>query len=128
MIRGTTASFKFNIPYAYSELNAIQITFWQEGNNGTPEHSLPIVKGLASCTRGELQNEVCVKLNQEETLRFSDKLKARVQLRGLLNDGSAFASHEELITVYPICNDSIIGDWEEPEPVDDLVILDAGSI
>ena len=37
MIRGTTAQFKFKLPYAKNELQWITMKFWQPGNDGTTE-------------------------------------------------------------------------------------------
>lgn len=74
--------------------------------------------------------ELCVSLTAEETLRFSDKFKARVQLRAQQKDGTVFASHQQLTTVYPI-NDDIIADdpsFPEDEDGDGLIILDGKPI
>lgn len=76
-------------------------------------------------------DELWISLNAEETLRFSDKFKARVQLRAQQKDGTVFASHQQLITVYPI-NDEIVGDddnWlPDDEDSDGLIILDGMPI
>lgn len=130
VIRGTTAKFKFNIPYNYEEITWITITFWQPGNNGpSNERKLPIVKTKDHCQQSN-GNEVCVELNSEETLRFSDKFKAYVQLRANAN-GNTFASKQETITVYPIYGDdeSNLEDPDLPAADDDgLIILDGYTI
>ena len=41
MIRGTTAPFKFKVPYPWSDICAIEATFTQDKNDGT---KLSIVK------------------------------------------------------------------------------------
>lgn len=121
MIRGTTAQFKFKLPYDYSDLNIVKITFWQNGNNGPDStRPLPIIKSLEQCSpSSNMPNELNVVLNQEETLRFSDKSKAYVQLRATSLDGTTFANKLQPITVYPLYDDSILGDIVTPTPSDD---------
>lgn len=132
MIRGTTAQFKFSLPYDFSKLQAAKVVFWQPGNSGSEEHPLPIYKSLNQCYQTENPKELLVYLKQEETLRFSDKSKAYVQLSATTNEGSRFASHQELITVYPIYDDSILGDDVIPTPgegdEEGLIILNGGNI
>ena len=133
MIRGTTAQFKFQLPYKYSEIKFAKVVFWQPGNNGPSEdRPLPIVKtkdqnGSQCYQSGE--NELSVKLAPEETLRFTEKNKAYVQLTATMNDETRFASRQEQITVYPIYDDSILGDIVVPSPDDDgWIIIDGGAI
>jgi hypothetical protein len=75
-------------------------------------------------------DELYISLTAEETLRFSDKSKARVQLRAQQKDGTVFASHQQLITVYPINDDIVTEDPSFPEDEDDdgLIILDGKPI
>lgn len=128
MIRGTTAQFKFNIPYDFDDLGWVAVTFWQRGNNGTSERPLPIVKTKKQCSAPNNQNEVCVTLTSEETARFSDKQKAYVQLRAQAN-GNTFASKQERITVYPI-NDELLKEGSDLPAADGdgWIILDGQTI
>lgn len=135
MIRGTTAQFKFKLPYNYSDLVSVQITFWQPENNGSSaDRPLPIIKYLNQCQRTNSPKELKVTLTQEETLRFSVKRKAYVQLRALGPENQSFASKKEMLTVYPIQGDDIIGGGDIPLPPptpsqpDDWIILDGGDI
>lgn len=130
MIRGTNAQFKFQLPYNYSELEKVKITFWQNDNDGPSlDRPLPIIKVLAQCSQTALPNEISVTLNQEETLRFVDDIKAYVQLRAMTIDGIPIASKESQITVYPIYDDSILGDEILPTPEPSgWVILDGDTI
>lgn len=109
MIRGTTAQFKFKLPYLADAVDRVTITFWQPGNN---DPYLPIRKVSSNCTISDPYS-ICVSLDPADTMRFSDKFKAKVQLRAEYN-GTVFASREQLITVYPI-NDAAI-DGELPLP------------
>ena len=127
MIRGTTAQFKFKLPYIKSELLWVTIKFWQDGNNGP---YLPITKKLEHCDAPDDSTELYVSLTSEETKRFSTKYKAKVQLRGQhITSGTTFGNKEKLITVYPM-NDGILD--EDPmmpaENEEGWIILDGGAI
>lgn len=130
MVRGTTAEFKFNLPYNYSDLSLAKITFWQPGNNGpATDRPLPIVKKLSQCYSGKNKNELLVMLDEEETLRFSDKTKAYVQLRAQAADGNTFGSKQAQITVYPVYDDTVLGGDIIPTPDDgEWVILDGATV
>ena len=129
MIRGTTAQFKFKLPYKKGELSWATIKFWQPGNNGTLTTPLPITKRLYSCTGADDSEELYVSLTAEETLRFSDKYKAKVQLRAQHESGTVFASDEQLISVYPINDDLVTDDPTMPgENEEGLIILDGEPI
>ena len=86
MIRASCQQFKFILPYTISQLKTARITFWQKDNEGTTECSLPITK----------------------TLAFATDRKAFVQFRGLTTDEFAFASRIMPISVYPVCDDTIL--------------------
>ena len=127
MIRGTTAQFKFKLPYTKAELEWVTIKFWQPGN---PTELLPITKKLEHCDAPDGANELYVSLTAEETTRFSDKYKARVQLRArLIDSGTIFGSRSEVVPVYPM-RDDIIGENPElpAENAEGWVILDGGAI
>ena len=129
MIRGTNAQFKFNMPYKFSELLVAEITFWQDGHNGEVGRPLPIIKVLGQCSEGKDPYELVTTLNAEETLRFTDELKGKVQLRAKTLEAHSFASKETRFTVYPIYDDSVIEDYIEPTPeYNGYVILDAGEV
>lgn len=124
MIRGTTAQFKFKLPYTKEELEFVKIKFWQTNNTND---FLPITKELNDCDAPAESKELCVSLTAEETLRFSDKYKARTQLRGLHKDGTVFASRQHLISVYPI-QDDLSGDITVPSNEEGFVILDGETV
>jgi hypothetical protein len=131
MIRGTTAQFKFDLPYAVDTLITARITFWQEGNGGPSQsRPLPIIKTLEQCDEFTSQYELYVTLNSEETLRFSDRRKAYVQLEARTIDGIKFDSKRRTVTVYPAPDDSILDDdiIPSPGPDNDFIILDGHSI
>lgn len=130
MIRGTTETFKFKLPCSCNEITSVKIVFWQEGNNGPSEdRPLPIVKVLSQCTTTESPQELAVILGQEETLRFSDKRKGKVQMRAYSESGVCFGCKPTLFNVYPINDETILGETILPTPDDgDMIILDGEHI
>lgn len=130
MIRGTNAEFRFKLPYDYDELVAVQIVFWQDNNKGpSNQRPLPIYKEKSQCLKGDAPNVLCVTLNQEETLRFTEKRKAKAQLRATTTTGIPIASKEQLITVYPVYDDSVLDDVIPTTPTyDGLIVLDGQKI
>lgn len=127
MIRGTNAQFKFKLPYRKEELLWVTIKFWQSGND-TP--LLPITKKLEQCGGPSNSTELYVSLTSEETMRFSEKYKAKVQLRSQHMDGTIFGSHTQLITVYPMNDDILEEDPNIPIPDDNngVIVFDGKSI
>ncbi len=74
--------------------------------------------------------ELHVVLTAEETMRFSDRHKAKMQFRAKLSSGGKIIGcRPQLITVYPI-NDDLLGDDLIQPNVDseNWVILDGGYI
>jgi hypothetical protein len=130
MIRGTNAEFRFDLTCNFDELKQARVTFWQDGNTGPAENRpLPIVKVLEQCKPGSHERQLSVVLNREETLRFSDVRKAYVQLWAERLDGTPIASFEQMITVYPIGDDSVLDEEILPTPdYDDWVYLDGSVI
>lgn len=127
MIRGTTAQFKFKLPYPKEELSWATIKFWQSSN---PNRLLPLTKKLENCIQTDSTNELCVSLTAEETSRFLDKYKARVQLRAQHADsGTVFGCKPITFTVYPMSDEIIKEDPILPaESEDGFVILDGDVI
>ena len=137
MVRGTTAPFKFNVPYEWSEICAIEATFTQKKDDGS---QLSIVKQYDTRWGENINpggftlddknpNIIYVVLDSAETLMFSDKRKAQVQIKVYCSQKGTVANKPVRFTVYPINNDSILEDIGTPKPGDSSVrILDAGKI
>lgn len=133
MVRGAAQPFRFKIPCNFGELSSVRITFSQDNYNGPDvTRPLPIIKVLSQCRAGSSSKELLVILNPEETLRFTDKRKAYVQMFGEVIDGLPFRSKIQTITVYPTLDDSIPDDdiIPTPDPDDDgrIIILDGLNI
>ena len=142
MIRGTTAQFKFKLPYSKGDILLVEAKFWQSGNKGLNRgYSLPITKSYQRTLsdNGEVVTQypwnwlddytMVVRLGQQETLTFSDKYKARVQLRVRTEDGLVFASEQQIVNVYPVNWDEPLGDdIILPTPQDEFVVLNGDII
>lgn len=137
MIRGTTAGFTFTLPYSLNKLSSATVTFWQEGYKGTEEYPLPIIKSFKDFSEFDDSKQLTVTLTAADTKRFTDKLKARVQLvartREVVDDQDnviepsvRFASRISLITVHPMKDDIIEDNPEDivPSDQDGYIILD----
>lgn len=141
MIRGTTAVFKFTLPHELQHIAEAKVVFWQEGYKGTLANKLPIVKKYTNTTDfvGITSKDLVVVLNGAETKAFTDKLKARVQLkavsdeyvdeRGQVITSTSLGTIPQLFTVYPM-DDSIIDGAidENTQTQGGYVILDGGNI
>lgn len=129
MTRGTTAYFKFIMPYNYDQLASAKIVFWQKNYNGPSDNRpLPIIKVLNQCSTTNASNELAVTLTPEETLRFTDRRKGFVQLTATPIDGVRFASRQYMFTVYPITDNDTGDDIVIPTPESGVIILDGGYI
>lgn len=132
MIRGTTAPFKIKLPYTIGELEWVTMKWWQDGNKGTTMAPLPITKRLANCSTTEnadTSKELYVSLTAEETMRFSDKYKAKMQFRAkLLSNGRIIGCKPKLIAVYPINEDLFGDDIVTEESSDGWIVLDGKTV
>lgn len=140
MIRGTTASFKFKLPYELQYISWANVVFWQDGYKGTLGNSLPIKKEFINAKdfKDITSKELVVTLSGADTKAFTDKLKGRVQMKGLslehIENGqiippASFGSIPELFTVYPMDDSIMDGDIPEDTPVENgYIILDGDTI
>lgn len=127
MIRGTTAQFKFKLPYPKGELDWATIKFWQPSN---PNQFDPITKKLIHCDGPDNAPELCVSLTADETIKFSAKYKGNVQLRAQhAASGTVFGCRPTLFTVYPMNDEILEEDPTLPAPNEDgWIILDGKPI
>lgn len=132
MIRGTTQPFKITLPCKNTDLEYITIFFSQPNN---PNKNLPRIKELKDCgprnndDKLDGTNDLSVSLNAWETAQFSDRYKAKMQLRAKPIGGVEFAMPEYLITVYPMSDDLINQNPLIPaETSDGLIVFDGNNI
>ena len=83
MIRGTTPTHIFTLPFGIETIKTIQIIYAQSGAE-------KLTKSNEDCMLDG--NTVTVKLTQEDTFLFDDGVCVEVQVRVLTNGGDALAS------------------------------------
>ena len=149
MIRGTTATFKFKMPHQLQYIDQVKVTFWQNGHYGIAGSELPKSKIYTPKTTCEslpendpyhTSTDLIVVLSGSETKAFTDKLKARVQIKasniaytnenGVTIAASTFGSRPQLFTVYPMEDGIIDGVYDEDMPTENngYIILSGGNI
>ena len=131
MIRGTTTSFTFKLPFKKSEIDSVKIKFWQKDIYGMDDEATSIYKYLSNCDGSPDATELVLSLVPSETKRFSDKFKLYAQLSAKSTSGVVVATKRHLITVYPMDDDLVMVDEVNPFPPanpDGWIILDGGAI
>lgn len=98
MIRGTTPTFIFNLPFDVSNIKSAYITIKSRGTD--------VEKAVTDCSLNG--TTITVKLTQEETLALPESQIAGVQLRVLTNDNEALASDVFPIKVEEILKEGVI--------------------
>ena len=98
MIRGTTPTFIFNLPFDVSNIKSAYITIKSRGTE--------VEKAVTDCSLNG--TTITVKLTQEETLALPESQIAGVQLRVLTNDNDALASDVFPIKVEEILKEGVI--------------------
>ena len=83
MIRGTTPTHTFTLPFDASTFKTIRVIYSQ-GSEPTLVKTGDEVKASG--------NTLTVKLTQDDTLKFSTKSVVKIQIRLLSHDGEALAS------------------------------------
>ena len=117
MIRGVSTRFTFDMPCYYTNLKLVLIEFWQEGHSGLPNgYTLPITKTLEQCKPMENPKQISVILGRHETIRFTDDRKAYVRFYGVEQNGHVFGGNQEIITVYPASDVSMLEEDLLPTP------------
>ena len=126
MIQGIAQPFKIKTPFKGSEIYAIKVTFWQQGNYGTVEQPLPIIKTKNDehFTIINDSYEFGVTLSPNETARFWTDRKAHMQAVVTATNGTIVANNIYDITVEPMFNGG-----NTPTPgAGDIIILDGQNI
>lgn len=101
MIRGTTPTLKFKIPYKADLIEDGYITFSRKGK---------IFKDISfSDERVSIQDKfILITFSQEDTLEFNSRAMYSVQLRILLKGGKAVASNIIAIGIGSILKNGVI--------------------
>lgn len=99
MIRGTTPTHNFRIPFESSTLEEVRIIYSQNDEQ-------ILVKETADCEMDG--NTISVTLTQEDTFKFDCKKCVQLQVRVLTNGGQALASQIKHIDVDKCLDDEVI--------------------
>ena len=101
MIRGTTPTLMFTTPYTADQVTSGYITFTMRGYVVL---DIPVSDDSVVIS----DNAISLTLTQQQTLSFQSKATSLVQLRLVLDDGSAVASNIIKITIGDILKDGEI--------------------
>ena len=99
MIRGTTPTHKFELPFDTAMLKEIKIIYGQDDN-------VLFAKRLSDCDLDG--NMVSVTLAQEDTLQFNSEKLVQIQIRALTINGDAPATKIMLKSVYMCLDDEVL--------------------
>ena len=99
MIRGTTPSHIFQLPFNTDTLKEIRISYAQDD-------IVIVEKTTEDCTLEA--DTITVKLTQEETLKFIHGKTAKIQLKVKLLDGNTLATYPLRVDVGEILNEEVL--------------------
>lgn len=100
MIRGTTPTLLFTLPFDVNMIQVCSIAFAQ--NN-----KLVLEKQLEDCNITD-KNTLSLKLTQEDTLLFKDSILTEIQLRVKTDSNDAIASNIIKVSTDKILKDGVI--------------------
>lgn len=99
MIRGTTPTISFELPFDFVLVEHIWLTITQRGKE-------IFTKNETDMTVDE--HNISVKLTQEETLMLNDSEIVKIQVRVKTSAGDALASNIAIVPVEEILKDGVI--------------------
>lgn len=99
MIRATTPTHTFELPFAANQLAKIRISYAQND-------AVVFEKTEADCVVEG--NSIKVTLTQEETLQFDSTYNVQIQIRALTADGKALASQIEKVRIKDVLNEEVL--------------------
>lgn len=109
MIRGTTPTHTFTLPFSTDLIETVYITYIQEccyGKNIVIERGKDVANNIDSCEFDG--NKIIVELTQEETLSFIHGVEVEIQVRVKATDKKVLASDLIKTTVNEILKDGAI--------------------
>ena len=99
MIRGTTPTLEFVLPFEVSILDEAYITLSQN-------EEVILEKKLEECKADG--RKLSVRLTQEETLKLNCDIKTEIQIRARTKEGDVVASHIITVDTNRILKDGVI--------------------
>ncbi len=102
MIKGTTPTIKYNLPFGSSLIKSAEIVVMYVDAN----KEVLIIRNLEKCTLGDKSIETV--LTQEETLKLPAPSTVEVQLRIVTTDDTILATVPEKVTVKRLLKEDVI--------------------
>lgn len=102
MVRGSTPTFTFTIPFDVSLIDKLYVTVEQTIEGKT----IQVEKSKEQCTLEE--NIITCKLTQEDTLKFEEFRHVLIQLRVLTTDGNSLVSQVFKVPVSELLKEGAI--------------------
>lgn len=100
MVRSTTPTHIFTLPFSVDSINEIWITYSQANKIITERRKTDIeISG---------ENNIVVTLTQQETRLFDDNVPADIQIKVLTHFGEVLASQIQRVSVDEILNDEVM--------------------
>lgn len=99
MIRGTTPTHTFNIPFDTSLVDEVKIVYAQD-------EVVILEKTTSDCSLDD--TKICVTLTQEDTFKFDCKKVVEIQLRVLTTGGEVLASVPEKVGVSKCLDNEVL--------------------
>ena len=102
MIRGTTPTLLFNLPFSAALIKSAEITIQYIDEL----KKVLILKTLDDCKLGE--SSISTMLTQEETLQFPAPATVLIQLRVVTTDDTILATEPQSVTVKKLLAEDVI--------------------
>ena len=102
MIKGTTPTLHYKLPFESSYIKTAEIVVMYVDNN----KEVLIVRGFEDCTLGDQSIETV--LTQEETLQLPAPSTVEVQLRVVTTDDTIMATEPTRVTVKRLLKEDVI--------------------
>ena len=99
MIRGTTPTHKFNLPFDSSNISAARVIYTQRGREILRKETKDFTMD---------GNAIRVELKQEDTLLFDCDYSVKLQLRVLTNDGKTLATQPIIVSIEECLDNEVL--------------------
>ena len=99
MFRGTTPTHTFTVPIESSKIKEVRVIYSQNDKS-------ILIKKTEDATVND--NEIKVKLTQEETFKFDCNAPVQIQIRVLTTSGDALLSNPITMTVGKCLDDEVL--------------------
>lgn len=99
MIRGTTPTHIFKLPFDVSEIKSAMVIYAQNDKE-------VLRKETGDCAM--MGNNIVAILTQQDTLEFDHKYRVQIQVRCLMDNGEALASKVVKVPVGQCLNDEVL--------------------